>query len=159
MCGSICSGWDDNIHYRYINVGKGRPRECYHLHVQSISTPKYLISSRGDSSVRQVKIRMTYAIYKAFEYIATCLWTGTEKSVWFDNISLKPAPTMFYKRKQCYTKSKHVEVALFQNILSNEFCRFWVVIRFFHPHHNGQWPPTSKNFLSKIVSITFIFLS
>ena len=30
---------------------------------------------------------------------------------------------------------------------------------FFHPRHNGQWPPTSKDFLSPILSITFIFLS
>ena len=30
---------------------------------------------------------------------------------------------------------------------------------FFHPRHNGQWPPTSKDFLSQILSITFIFLS
>ena len=29
----------------------------------------------------------------------------------------------------------------------------------FHPRHNGQWPPTSKDFLSQILSITFIFLS
>ena len=34
-------------------------------------------------------------------------------------------------------------------------CRFCVVIRFFHPRHNGQWPPTSKDFQSQIVSITF----
>ena len=27
---------------------------------------------------------------------------------------------------------------------------FCVVIRFFHPRHNGQWPPTSKDFLSQI---------
>ena len=43
--------------------------------------------------------------------------------------------------------------------LAFDFCRFCVVIRFFHPHHNGQWPPTSKDFLSHILSITFIFLS
>ena len=36
-------------------------------------------------------------------------------------------------------------------------CRFCVVISFFSPCHNGQWPPTSKDFLSQIVSITFIF--
>ena len=30
---------------------------------------------------------------------------------------------------------------------------------FFHPRQNGQWPPTSKDFLSQILSITFIFLS
>ena len=26
-----------------------------------------------------------------------------------------------------------------------DFCRFCVVIRFFHPRHNGQWPPTSTS--------------
>ena len=26
---------------------------------------------------------------------------------------------------------------------------------FFHPRYNGQWPPTSKEFLSQILSITF----
>ena len=26
---------------------------------------------------------------------------------------------------------------------------------FFHPRHNGQWPPTSKDFLSQILLITF----
>ena len=30
---------------------------------------------------------------------------------------------------------------------------------FFSSRHNGQWPPTSKDFLSQILSITFIFLS
>ena len=42
--------------------------------------------------------------------------------------------------------------------LAFDFCRFCVVIRLFHPRHNGQWPPTSKDFLSQILSITFIFL-
>ena len=41
----------------------------------------------------------------------------------------------------------------------NDFCRFCVVIRFFHPRHNSQWPPTSKDFLTQNLSITFIFLS
>ena len=27
-----------------------------------------------------------------------------------------------------------------------DFCRFCAVIPFFHPCHNGQWPPTSKDF-------------
>ena len=44
-------------------------------------------------------------------------------------------------------------------ILSFDFCRFWVVFVFFHPRHNGQWPPNSKDFLSQMLSITFIFLS
>ena len=38
-------------------------------------------------------------------------------------------------------------------------CRFCVVFRFSHPRHNGQWPPISKDFLSQILSIIFIFLS
>ena len=29
--------------------------------------------------------------------------------------------------------------------LAFDFCRFCLVIRFFHPRHNGQWPPTSKD--------------
>ena len=37
--------------------------------------------------------------------------------------------------------------------LAFDFCRFCMVIRFFHPRHNGQWPPTSKDFLSQILSI------
>ena len=34
--------------------------------------------------------------------------------------------------------------------LAFELCRFCVVIRFFHPRHNGQWPQTSKDFLSQM---------
>ena len=30
-----------------------------------------------------------------------------------------------------------------------DFCRFCVVIRFFHPRHNDQWPPTSKDFYTR----------
>ena len=30
---------------------------------------------------------------------------------------------------------------------------------FFHPRHNDQSPPTSKDFLSQILSIKFILLS
>ena len=41
-------------------------------------------------------------------------------------------------------------------LLELDFCQFCMVIRFFHPRHNGQWPPTSNDFLSQILSITFI---
>ena len=30
-----------------------------------------------------------------------------------------------------------------------DFCRFCVVIWFFHPRHNSQWPPTSKDFYTR----------
>ena len=48
---------------------------------------------------------------------------------------------------------------LFCLFLEFDFCQFCVVMRFFRPRHKGQWPQTSKDFLSQIVSITFIFLS
>ena len=44
-----------------------------------------------------------------------------------------------------------------KGIFFRSTCRFCVVISYFHPRHKGQWPPTSKDFLSQIVSITFIF--
>ena len=33
--------------------------------------------------------------------------------------------------------------------LEFDICRFCVIIRFFNPHHNGQWPPTSKDFYTR----------
>jgi len=33
--------------------------------------------------------------------------------------------------------------------LAFNFCRFCVAIRFVHPSHNGQWPPTSKDFYTR----------
>ena len=34
----------------------------------------------------------------------------------------------------------------FSFVLAFDFCRFCMIIRFFHPRHNGQWPPSSKDF-------------
>ena len=44
-----------------------------------------------------------------------------------------------------------VFVVVFCCFLAFDFCRFCVVIRFFYPHHNGQWPPTSKDFLPDFI--------
>ena len=33
--------------------------------------------------------------------------------------------------------------------LAFDFCRFCVVIRIFHRRHNGQWPPSSKDFYTR----------
>ena len=33
--------------------------------------------------------------------------------------------------------------------LAFDFCRFCLVMRFFHPRNNGQWPPTSKDFYTR----------
>ena len=35
-------------------------------------------------------------------------------------------------------------------------CQFCVVIRFFHPRHNGQWPPTSKDFHPRYYPLHFL---
>ena len=34
----------------------------------------------------------------------------------------------------------------FSLFLAFAFCQVCMIIRFFHPRHNGQWPPTSKSF-------------
>ena len=46
---------------------------------------------------------------------------------------------------------------IFFYFFSFRLVRFCVVTQFFHPLHNGQW--YRRNFLSQILSITFIFLS
>ena len=47
--------------------------------------------------------------------------------------------------------------SLFMFFVFLVFCRLCVVIRFCHPRHNGQWPPTSKDFLSQIVYPLHLF--
>ena len=66
-----------------------------------------------------------------------------------------------YSRYMCVMKRdltrflfKYVHVACYL-FLAFAFCRFCKVICFFHPSHNGLWPPTLKDFLSQILSITF----
>ena len=39
--------------------------------------------------------------------------------------------------------------------LAFHFCRFCSVIRFFHPRHNGQWPPTLKDFYPRFYALHF----
>ena len=39
-----------------------------------------------------------------------------------------------------------------------DFCRFCVVIRFFHPRHNGQWPPTSKDFYTRSYPLHYFLI-
>ena len=41
----------------------------------------------------------------------------------------------------------HSFIKIFYNV--QLFCRCCVVIRFFHPRHNDQWPPTSKHFYTR----------
>ena len=37
-------------------------------------------------------------------------------------------------------------------------CWFCVIIRFFHPHHNGQWPPTSKDFYTRSYPLHYFLI-
>ena len=39
--------------------------------------------------------------------------------------------------------------------LAFEIFRFCVIIRFFHPLPNGQWPPTSKDFYPRLYPLHF----
>ena len=42
--------------------------------------------------------------------------------------------------------------------LAFDFCRFCVVIRFFHPRHNSQWPPTSKDFYTRSYPLHYFLI-
>ena len=41
-------------------------------------------------------------------------------------------------------------------VLAFDFCRFCVIIRFVHPRHNGQRPPTSKDFYPRFYPLHFL---
>ena len=86
------------------------------------------------------------------ESFVTLIYTLLNKLLWKN----KTTPcTDSHLTSSNYT----LTIVFFIYFLAFDFCRFCVVIRVFHPRHNGQWPPTSKDFLSQILSITFIFLS
>ena len=47
---------------------------------------------------------------------------------------------------------------IFLFFLVFDFCQFCVVICFFHPRHNGQWPPTSKNFYTRSYPLHYFLI-
>ena len=49
-------------------------------------------------------------------------------------------------------------VCLFFCFLAFDFCRFCMVIHFFHPRHNGQWPPTSKDFYTRCYTLHYFLI-
>ena len=65
-------------------------------------------------------------------------------------------------KSQCSWGVHHIAILWFIYILfvfwflAFDFCRFCVVIRFFHPRHNGQWPPTSNDFYPRFYSLHFL---
>ena len=42
--------------------------------------------------------------------------------------------------------------------LAFDFCRFCVVIWFFHPRNNGQWPPTLKDFYTRSYPLHYFLI-
>ena len=42
--------------------------------------------------------------------------------------------------------------------ISFDFWRFCVVIWFFHPHHNSQWPPTLKDFYTRSYPLHYFLI-
>ena len=42
--------------------------------------------------------------------------------------------------------------------LAFDFLRLCVVIRFFHPRHNGQWPPSSKDFYTRSYPLHYFLI-
>ena len=42
--------------------------------------------------------------------------------------------------------------------LTFDFCRFCVINLFFHPRHNGQWPPTPKDFHPRCYPLHFCLI-
>ena len=57
---------------------------------------------------------------------------------------------------QCTAKWCHNFFIFF---LAFAFCRFCVVIWFFHTRHNGQWPPTSKDFYPRSYPLHYFLIS
>ena len=47
-------------------------------------------------------------------------------------------------------QTENSKVFLFFIFLAFDFCQFCIVIRFFHPRHNGQWPFSVPDFIHYI---------
>ena len=52
----------------------------------------------------------------------------------------------------------YVHVLDFFWFLAFDFCWFSVVIPFFHPRHNGQWPPTLKDFYTRSYPLNYFLI-
>ena len=77
--------------------------------------------------------------------VSVCIYISQRNAFWYLEIFII---------NQDSDGERFVPMSFF--FLAFDFCRFCVVIWFFHPRDNGQWPPTSKDFLYQILSITFI---
>ena len=60
-----------------------------------------------------------------------------------------------YKQALYQKYCKPWKINLKQNF---DICRFCVVICFFHPRHNGQWPPTLKDFYTRSYPLHYFII-
>ena len=71
-----------------------------------------------------------------------CDFTGGKKSnMWFLHIHYPFVPTVMLNvpvSREQVSRNMHVFGFNFVYLLAFDFCPFCVVIRFFHPRHNGQ---------------------
>ena len=107
--------------------------------------------------------------FKGFNQILTPLLNQTERFRYFVLILLNTVftfldvstgktnwVTKFEYRIEYYPLNKLNPTDFFGFFLAFNFCRFCVIIRFFHPRHNSQWPPTSKDFYPRFYPLYFL---
>ena len=58
-------------------------------------------------------------------------------------------------KQTCTVKMSMLNISV---CLAFDFCRFCVVIRFFYPRHNCQWPPTSKDFYTRSYPLHYFLI-
>ena len=58
----------------------------------------------------------------------------------------------------CRKKAGIIIITFFSSFLAFDFCRFCMVIQFFHPRHNGQWPQTSKDFYTRSYPLYYFLI-
>ena len=80
-------------------------------------------------------IRCTCIINMCQDYIYHKVTTRSGTALWHSGNTVWPIFYIFF--------------------LAFDFCRFCVVIRFFHPRHKGQWPPTLKDFHTRLYPLLF----
>ena len=76
------------------------------------------------------------------------------------SISCIPLQTLFAGVQTYCMKSlcSICSMVFFLRFLALDFGRLCVVIRFFHPRHNSQWPPTSNDFYTRSYPLRYFLI-
>ena len=110
---------------------------------------QHLVYSHAYRNTCASRLRLT-SPFTALHKLRLC--TSSVCIVFFKNYR-----KMFINQHTLSHPSCHVLQPIFFSFsfLLFDYCRFCVVIRFFHPRHNGQWPPTSKDFYTRSYILHF----